>query len=419
MRRYAVLWLVLVSGNVFSQDWPAFRGPRGDGIASGDVAPVRWTRTTNVKWKISLAHPANGSPIVIAGRVFLAVPEDDEGKGRSLCCYDSTTGTQRWKRTVAIGEAMPTHEANPYCGTTPASDGQRVVVWHASAGLHCYDLDGKEIWKRDLGEFRHTWGYGTSPVLHNGKVILNTGPGKAPFVAAFDLKTGKTLWRADEPDYRDAAALQKKRLVGSWCTPLITKVDGRHQVICAQPTRIVAYDADDGTVAWWCGGISCEKGDLAYSSPIVAKDVCMVRAGYVGPSIGVRLGGKGPVTETHRLWRHPDQKSNVGSGVFVDGYVYMPDIDSFVTCVDTKTGQRLWTERAGRGECWGSIVYAAGRLYLMNQRGDTVVFRPNPKKLDIVSTNSLGERTNSTPAFAEGDVFLRTHKHLFRVTGEG
>ena len=415
MHRYLVLWLALVSSDLVAQDWPAFRGPRGDGMAPGATAPIRWDGTRNVKWKVPLPRAANGSPIVFGGRVFLAVPEDEEGKRRSLRCHDSGTGALIWRRTVAFGKAMPTHQSNPYCGTTPASDGKRVVVWHASAGLHCYDLDGTELWARDLGEFRHQWGYGTSPVLHQGKVILNTGPGETPFVAAFDLETGKTVWRTDEPDHRDDDARRKKRLVGSWCTPLITKAADRDLVICSQPTRVVAYHADDGKVAWWCGGMSCEKGDLAYSSPIIAKDVCMVRAGYVGPSMGIRLGGEGSVTDSHRLWRHPKQKSNVGSGVFVDGHVYMPDMDSFVTCVDTKTGERLWTERAGRGECWGSIVHAAGRLYLMNQRGDTVVFRPNPKKLDVIATNPLGEPTNSTPAFAGGHVFLRTHKHLFCI----
>lgn len=416
--KYAVLVLSIVQV-LPAQEWPGFRGPRGDGFAACKTAPVSWSGSTNVKWRVPLATPANGSPIVVGGRVFLGMPEDPEGKRRSLYCYDRATGKQLWVRTVEFGKVMPTHKTNPYCGSTPASDGKRVVIWHASAGLHCYDLEGKELWRRDLGEFRHQWGYGTSPVLFGGKVILNTGPGKEPFVAAFDLATGKTLWKTPEPDHRDEEAKRKKRLVGSWCTPVIARVGERDQVICTQPTRIVAYDAGDGSIVWWCRGMSCEKGDLAYSSPIVAGDVCMVRAGYDGPSIGVRLGGRGDVTDSHRLWRHAKQKSNVGSGVFVDGHVYMPDINGFVTCVDTKTGERLWTERAGRGQCWGSIVHAAGRLYLMNQRGDTIVFRPSSSKLEIIGTNSLGERTNATPAFADGEVFLRTHEHLYCIVDEG
>ncbi|MAG56927.1 MAG: serine/threonine protein kinase [Planctomycetes bacterium] len=405
-------------GPLCAQDWPAFRGPAGDGIAAAKSAPERWTATTNVKWKVPLARPANGSPIIVKGKVFLTMAGDEDGKRRGLHCYDAVTGKELWVRTAEFGQRMPTHKTNPYCGTTPVSDGTRVVVWHSSAGLWCYDLDGKQLWKRNLGEFRHEWGYGTSPVLHDGKVILNSGPGTRPFVAAFDLETGKTIWKTDEPDRRSEAQRKKKRLVGSWSTPVIARVGAGYQIICPQPTRIVGYDPATGAVVWTCGGMSCAKGDLAYSSPIIARGVCMVRAGYAGPSIGVRLGGGGDVTGTHRAWRHAKQKSNVGSGVFVDGHVYMPDSDSFVSCIDTKTGERIWTERAGRGPCWGSIVYAAGRLYLMNQRGDTVVFRPNGKKLDVIATNSLGERTNSTPVFADGDLFIRTHAHLYRIGGK-
>ena len=113
--------------------------------------------------------------------------EDKEGRRRSLYCFDAASGRQLWVRTVAIDKTMPTHETNPYGGSTPVSDGRRVVVWHASAGLHCYDLDGKEIWSRDLGEFRHMWGYGSSPILHQGRVILHTGPGKRVFVTAIEL----------------------------------------------------------------------------------------------------------------------------------------------------------------------------------------------------------------------------------------
>ena len=410
-----LLSMVFLVVSVQAQDWSGFRGPRGDGVAASKNVPVRWDRKTNVKWRTPLPRPANGSPVVVGGRVFLTVAEDDEGRGRSLRCYDAGTGEQSWARTVSIDKTMPTHKTNPYCGTTPACDGERVVVWHGSAGLHCYQVDGTHCWSQDLGEFRHYWGYGTSPVLHDGMVILNTGPGAAPFVAAFDLTSGELLWKTPEPDLRPKGEPGTRRLWGSWSTPVITRQADQDILICPQPTRIVAYDVKSGEILWWCQGLSCERGDLAYSSPVIAGGVCLVRGGYVGPSIGVRLGGSGDVTETHRVWRLPKQKSNVGSGVAVDGRVYMPDMDSFVTCVDAKTGERLWTERAGRGDCWGSVVEAEGRLYLMNQRGDTVVFRPDSKGLQVVARNSLGEETNSTPAFTDGHVFLRTHESLYCI----
>ena len=396
-------------------DWPAFRGPNGDGHAESESAPLEWDAETHVRWRVPLDQPANGSPIVSGGRVFLAMPEDAEGKGRSLLCFDRTNGKELWRRTVDFGRVMPTHSTNPYGGSTPAADGERVVVWHGSAGLHCYDFEGKELWSRDLGEFVHQWGYGTSPVLAGDRVVLHSGPGEQSFVAAFALESGETLWRADEPSHLDPEdEVDQQRLVGSWCTPVVTG----ELVICAHPTRIVAYALADGSEVWSCGGIPASRGDLVYSSPVIAGDVCFVMGGYVGPSIGVRLGGEGDVTETHRLWHRPEQMSNCASGVFAGGHIYIADMGSIVSCIDPKTGEPLWTERVGRGNSWGSIVEAGGRLYLMSQRGTTTVFAPNAEGPEILATNELGETTNSTPAIADGELFLRTHEALYCIGEE-
>lgn len=406
------LWLLTCS--LAAQDWPAFRGPKGDGTCRSDQKPpLRWGGRfdTNIKWKVSLPRPANGSPVVSAGRVFLTCPRDPKGRRRALIAFDRRDGAELWSCTVEFDRVMPTHKTNPYCGSTPAADGKRVVVWHASAGLYCYDFDGKELWKRDLGEFRHRWGYGTSPVLHDGKVILHTGPGRRVFVTALDLEDGRTIWRTEEPLEGDGQDNAQGRLMGSWCTPLIV----RGQVLCTMPTRVVAYDPGNGRILWWCDGLSCKRGDLVYSSPVVAGDVCLVFGGYQGPELGIRLGGRVDVTSTHRLWRHPRRQSNVGSGVVVDGYLYRSTIRGDLVCVDPATGDRLWSERPAKAQIWGSIVYASGLLWVMNQEGTTIIFRPDPRKLVLVASNELSERTNSTPAISNGEIFLRTYEHLYCV----
>lgn len=406
-----------------AEDWPAFRGPRGDGTSREPALPLEWSRERNVKWRAPLARPANGSPIVARGRVLLAMAEDDEGKRRSLLCFDRDDGKLLWTRTVALARKEPTHETNPYCGTTPASDGERVVVWHGSAGLHAYSLDGEPLWQQQLGDFVHMWGDGTSPVIHGGRVILHTGPDSVvdagpeaqSFVAAFDVATGEELWRAPEPNHLDAAAIEQKRLVGSWCTPIVARVGERDLVITTQPTRVVAYDAADGRIVWWCKGLAASRGDLAYSSPTLAGDVCVVVGGYMGPVLGVRIDGEGDVTETHRVFHHAEQLSNCGSGVHLDGHVLFPDLSGILWCVDAKTGAIEWKERALRGGTWGSLVHAAGRLYLMGQSGTTVVLAPRTDALEVLATNDLGERTNSTPAVSDGELFLRTHEHLYCI----
>ncbi|MCP4508699.1 MAG: PQQ-binding-like beta-propeller repeat protein, partial [Fuerstiella sp.] len=177
-----------------AEDWSAFRGPLGDGISRAVNVPAEWSEDQGVAWKVALPGKSNGSPIVSANCVFL-VSAEDAGRKRHLHCFDAHDGTSKWVRTVSFPKEMPTHKTNLYGGTTPAADGERVVVWHSSAGLVCYDFVGNELWKRELGEFRHQWGYGTSPVLHKGKVILHSGPGQTVFVAAFDLKNGDAIWQ--------------------------------------------------------------------------------------------------------------------------------------------------------------------------------------------------------------------------------
>lgn len=412
-------WLLDVTSK--AQDWPGFRGPAGDGVAAPQAAPLRWDRKLNVAWRVELPLPANGSAIVSNGRVFLTGAEDETGKRRSLYCFDRKDGTKLWARTVEIDRQMPTHATNPYGGSTPAADGERVVVWHASAGLCCYDFAGQELWRRDLGEFRHRWGYGTSPVLHEGKVILHTGPGKQVFVLALELENGKTVWQTEEPVAGDGQDNADKRLMGSWCTPIVVgnqNADAdapRQLVVCSLSTRVVAYDLATGDVVWWCGGMSCHRGDLAYSSPVMVGDLCLVTAGYEGPSFAIQLGGNGDVTETHRPWHRLRQPNSIGSGVAVGDHVYVPDARGFLACIDPRTGERTWEAQAVKGQIWGSIVHAAGRLYVLNQAGTTVVFAPNPEKLEVLAKNELGEQTNSTPAFAAGEVFLRTHQSLWCI----
>ena len=179
-------------------DWPAFRGPNGNGLSDEKHAPLDWSADRNVKWKAPLPGPGNGSPIVSGERVFVTCAEED-GKKRGLYCFNRADGSRRWARIVDFGKVMPTHKTNPYCATTPVTDGKHVVAWHGSAGLFCYDMEGKELWRRELGEFRHEWGYAASPIIYHDRVIQNCGPGDHAFVAAFDLKTGRELWRVDEP----------------------------------------------------------------------------------------------------------------------------------------------------------------------------------------------------------------------------
>ncbi len=407
--------VLLCAGALRADDWPAFRGPAGNGISSETKAPTTWAPDKNIKWKVALPQKGNGSPIVSNGRVFIAGSEDAEGKLRALTCFDRKDGKQLWMKTVNFGKSVVKHDTNTHSPSTPASDGKSVVVWHGSAGLHCYDFEGKALWSRDLGEFDHIWGEGTSPVIHDGKVFLNSGPDKKRcFMGAYKLATGETLWQTEEPFDDKGDPKAKEALYGSWTTPVIATVGGKTQLICAMPSRLVAYSPDDGKILWYCEGFRFKEGDLAYASPVIAGDICVSLAGYNGPAIGVRLGGSGDVTATHQAWKNASQQSIIGSGVVVDGYLYLPLDSGRIDCMDPKTGKRVWRESA-KGGMWGSIVVAAGRAYVSDKKGNTVVFKPNPEKLEILSVNSLGEESNSTPAISNGEIFIRTLKGLYCI----
>jgi outer membrane protein assembly factor BamB len=416
--RTTLAFLIVLTITVAAQagDWPAFRGPHGNGITSETGVPVEWSADENVKWKTPLPQPGNGSPIVVAGRVLVNCAEDADGKQRSLYCFDRKTGEKLWVQTVDFGKKMPTHKQNPYCGSTPASDGERVVTWHSSAGLHCYDLEGKQLWSRDLGEFEHIWGYGSSPLIYKDRVLLNSGPGERVFMAAFDLKTGETLWEQEEPQDSDNTSRNAAgKYKGCWATPVVVNVDGRDQAICTMPTRVVAYDPMSGDIVWSCEGIRGPKGDLAYSSPLVGDDVCVATGGFGGPSVSVKLGGKGDVTETLRLWREEKNPQSIGSGVLIDGYVYKPNAGpGTIQCLKPETGEVVWNGRAG-ANMWGSLVYADGRAYVTSQDGKTLVFKPNPEKFEEIAVNQLGESSNSTPAISDGNIFIRTHNNLYCI----
>ena len=396
-------------------DWPAFRGPDGNGVAHEDKAPLHWGPGKNVRWKVSLPGPGNSSPIVSRGRVFVTCAED-EGKKRNLYCFDRRTGEKLWVRTVEFPTLEPTHRSNPCCASTPVADGSHVVVWHGSAGVFCYGFDGTKAWEKDLGAVRHDWGYASSPILHRGKVILNFGPGSRTFLAALDLKTGGLLWKHDEPGGLDAT---DKRMVGSWSTPIVIKVDGRDQILCSMPTRVIACDEETGSLWWSCGGLTSEKVDLVYASPVISGGIGVAFTGWVnGPTIGFKLGGSGDVTARNRLWLE-QQPQRIGSGVVVDGRLYIVNAGpGTAQCMECQTGKVRWTERLDGGESWGSLVMAAGRLYVTSRRGVTTVFRPGPEKFGLLAMNDLGESSNATPAISDGQIFLRTDQHLYCIADD-
>lgn len=389
-------------------DWPQWRGPLGTGISSETAAPLSWSATKNVKWKVALPEEGNSSPIVIDGKVLVTCPSE-HGKQRLLLCLDRTNGKELWRKTIQYDEPEATHATNPQASSSPVTDGERIIVWFGSAGLFCYDLAGQDVWQKDLGKFDHIWGYGTSPVIVGDLVILNAGPGTASFVVALNKRTGEEVWRHEYPGMR---ASKPEEFRGSWSTPVVVGEGAQALLLLSLPNTLRAVTADKGQEVWTCRGL----GDLVYTSPLVVDDTVVTMSGYHGPALACRLGGQGDVTSSHRLWLH-DQKNpqRIGSGAVVGQHVYILNDNGVAWCLNAKTGEKTWEQRVGDGSSWGSMCAVDGRLYVQNMKGNVIVLAADPTTCQVLSQNELNEGSRSSPAFSNGEIFLRTFKNLYCI----
>lgn len=395
-------------------DWPQWRGPLGTGHATAPVkAPLEWSPEHNIAWKVALPGPGNSTPIVFGDRVLVTCAAE-EGRVRSLLCFDRRTGEELWRREARFAGDEITHATNPACASSPVTDGRRVFVWHGSAGFFAYDLQGNELWQKDLGPFEHVWGYASSPVIVEDLVILSAGPGLRAFVIALDAATGDEVWKF-APQESVSSKIDEFR--GSWSTPVTALIDGRPQLLLSLPTRLYSLDPANGTVLWSCAGL----GDLVYTSPLVGNELVVAMSGYHGPSMAVSTtGAAGDVTATHRLW-HLDQKADnpqrVGSGVLVGDHVYICNEPGIMWCIEARTGRRTWEARLG-GTSWCSAAHVDGLVFVNNEAGETFVLLPDPAECKIVHRNELKELMRGSLAFSDGQIFARGYEHLFCIQSQ-
>lgn len=400
-----------------AENWPAWRGPTGQGHSTETNLPLKWSAKENVKWKVPLEHQGNSTPIVWGDKIFLT-QANKGGTVRSLLCFNRADGKKLWQKDIAYDQ--PERNWNPswYCNASPTTDGKRVVACFASAGLYCYDFDGKELWNRtDLGKWEHQFGNGSSPVIYQDLVIQWCGPNQGKgrnFLLAVNKETGKTVWEHEEK-------------YGSWSTPVIVKVKGQDQLILGQAPDVKnrpesqwdylkGFDPKTGKELWKCQGLS----SYVYSSPAIAGDVAVAMSGFGGSALAVKLGGSGDITKD-RLWLQPrPANQRVGSSLIVGEHVYVIDENGVPRCYEVKTGKNLWESEAKLGgTTWGSLVHADGRLYILMRNGQTTVLAAKPK-FEILSTNPLdrGEQTNSSIVISDGEIFIRTFKHLWCISAK-
>lgn len=399
-----IILLLLTPSLVRAENWPAWRGPRADGTSSEKNVPLKWSTTENIKWKVPLPAPGNSTPIVWENKIFLTQALE-KGARRTVMCLDRSNGRTLWTKEVPGRADEPTHETNPQSSSSPVTDGQAVYAWQGSSGVVAYDLDGKELWKRDLGTFTHIWGYGSSPILYGDLLILNCGPGERAFVVALNKKTGEQVWQMA------GVTGKADQFLGSWSSPYLARHQDRDLLLIGQPHALVGYDPAKGTELWRCRGLT----DLVYSTTIVSEGVAVSMSGYHGRAMAVKLGGEGDVTETNRLWLTPEgtkEQQRIGSGVIVDGHIYMVN-EPGVECIKLTTGESLWKKRLGTRN-WTSLVLVEGKLMFLDGQGNTHLFAAKPV-FEELGENKLNETTNGSHAISKGNVFIRTYQHLWCV----
>jgi outer membrane protein assembly factor BamB len=381
--------------------WARWRGPSGQGVVSGTGYPDSWSGTENVKWKVPVPGNGNSSPIVWGDRIFLTTGYDS-GRRLSVVALRRSDGMKLWETFAPEGRTPYGHYKNGHASATPATDGQRVYVSFGTRGLLALDMNGKQVWYRDLGPMDAYHGTAGSPLLYKDRLILYQDQSRNSFIAAFDTRTGKTLWTT--PREADVG----------WGTPIAVHVVDHDEIIVNGQLQVVAYNPDTGAQLWNCKGSTYE----VIPTPVVGYGMVFCSSGRAGPTLAIRPGGKGDVTRTHLAWTSPRGSPFVPSPILYGEHLYMVnDMQSIVTSFEATTGKVMWQNRLGASRREGfsaSPVAVDGKVFFTNDEGETFVLKAGPT-FELLRTNRIGEGTLATPALVDGRWYIRTDRNLFAI----
>jgi outer membrane protein assembly factor BamB len=385
--------------------WPRWRGPSGQGLVTGGVYVDRWSPTENLKWTVPVPGAGNSSPIVWGDRIFLTTARDG-GAAISMMAFRRADGGVLWETKVPTDTVESVHQKNGHASATPATDGQLVYASFGRHGLVAFDFNGKIVWHRTFGVIRNYHGPAGSPVLYKDRVFLyqdqEASASGSAFVAAFDKKTGKTLWHTPRAE-----------TVG-WGTPVVVRAGDRDELVVSSQRRVAAYDPNSGKELWTVRGMSFE----VIPTPVVGEGLVFCSSGRAGPTFAIRPGGSGDVTNTHVEWSTPKGSPFVPSGVVYDSLLYLVnDMQSVATVYEAKTGALAYQGRMGAAQREGfsaSPVAVNGKIFFTNDQGETFVLQAG-REFKLLHTNTLGERTLASPALVDGVWYWRTATKLIAI----
>ena len=427
--RFAALLLIFA---LFAadDDWSRWRGPNDDGMARGD-APLEWSDTKNIAWRVSIPGRGHSSPVIWSDRIFLttAVPVGDAaaplaaqpqrqgrgpgggtGAGREhkfvVLCLNRHTGKLLWERIakVATPHEGYHHQYGSFASNTSVIDGKHLYAFFGSRGLYCYDLNGKLVWEKQFPPMRMRLGFGegVAAVLEGDTLYLKFDQEEGSYMLALDKRTGKELWRVPRDE------------VSSWSPPLVVTHNGRKQVVVSATNKVRSYDPATGKVIWECAGL----GTNVIPAPVSAGGIVYVMSGHRDPNLlAIRLGREGDLTGTDAIaWTNNRGNSYTASPVLHDNKLYFVTDSGMLSCLNASTGEVYYRQRLPRPYNFkASPVGANGKLYLATEEGDVVVVRMG-EKYEVLATNTLTDQVFiATPAIAGGSLYLRSQEALYCI----
>jgi outer membrane protein assembly factor BamB len=436
------IWLCAIAaatGAAFAGDWPQFRGPSGSGVGDGAKPPVKWdaTKGTNILWSAEIPGLSVSSPIVWGDQVFVltAISSDPKQTFRTglygdtdpvndssphkwvVFAIDKKTGKIQWQQTAHEGvPKTKRHPKSSQASPSPATNGKVVIAYFGSEGLYAYSTSGELLWKKDLGlqnagwffDPDSEWGAASSPVIYKNTVILLCDRQKDSFIAAFDLKDGRELWRTARAE------------IPSWGTPTIVAGKDHTEVVTNAPKAIRGYDADTGKQLWSMG----PNSEVVCTTPVSAQGLIYVTAGYppVQPIYAIKVGSSGDLMlkdgkESSDAIAWSKQRGGVylPSPLVYDERLYTVANNGILSVYEAKSGTRIYQQRVGDGGSFvASPVLAGGKLYISSEDGDVYVVKAGAQ-YELLSKNPVGEPILATPALAGDLLLVRGAKHLFAI----